>query len=254
MSKGRRRSGRLKSGPVTPSQRVSRREPGYHELPFGLLIAERPLERCGCEESLGMQNERNQTIGVVDDDNAVRESLVSILNAKGYEAEAYKSGDELLSLERNDRISCLLLDVQMPGTSGLDVLRELAAARRLPPTIVLTGHGSIKMAVEAMKIGAHDFLEKPFTPKALLSAISTAIGNGGSKVPLNASLQERFPELAPRELDVLKGLMAGLPNKLIAHELELSVRTVEFYRARLMAKIGVKSLPHLIRFGIGAGL
>jgi FixJ family two-component response regulator len=190
-------------------------------------------------------------IFVVDDDADVRRSLASVLEANGFEVQTFESGDDLLSLDRIEGEG-LLLDMQMPGSSGLDVLRELRSRNQLIPTIVLTGHGTITLAVEAMRIGARDFLEKPCASGDLLAVIGRSFT--GDRIAADPDLASTIAALSPRRRQVLQGLMKGLQNKVIAYELGLSVRTVEHYRADLMNQLGVRSLPDLVRIGVAAGL
>ncbi len=188
---------------------------------------------------------------VVDDDPAVRRSLESVLEAHDFDVQTFESGDHLLSLGRIDG-ECLLLDMQMPGRSGLEVLRELRSRNQFPPTIVLTANGTIAVAVEAMRLGARDFLEKPCAASDLLAALKRAVaGNGMATDP---DSDAKVGTLSPRRREVLRGLMKGQQNKVIAHELGLSVRTVEHYRADLMNQLGVRTLPELVRIGVAAGL
>ena len=194
-----------------------------------------------------------KALGVVDDDQAVRESLTSILSAKGYRVEAFETADELLQASRANGYACLLVDLQMPGRTGLQLIEELDQGGALPPTIVLTGHGSISIAVQAMKLGARDFLEKPYSPDELMEAVERTIANAFADQSAPGS-DFNLSELAPRQMDVLKGLVRGKPNKVIAHELGLSVRTVEHYRAALMSRMGARTLPDLLRRAISAGL
>jgi two-component system, LuxR family, response regulator FixJ len=197
-----------------------------------------------------MEMGETRKLGVIEDDDGVRESLALMLVASGYEVEAYATGDQFLS-SCSRELSCLLMDVQMPGRSGLQVLEELKSANALPPTIMLTGQGSIAIAVEAMKLGAIDFLEKPYEPRHLLDAVERALNTGADHPTADAAVIE---QLSPRQRDVLKQLMQGRANKVIAHELGLSARTVEHYRAALMERAGVRTLPELVRIGIAAGL
>ena len=184
----------------------------------------------------------------VDDDHGRRGSLVSLMEVHGYRVESYASGAEFAGRSPSDVLSCLLVDLQMPQQSGLELIRELRTNDALPPTIVLTGHATIEAAVQAMKLGARDFLEKPCDPDELIAAVNRA--SGAMRWAQPAILKD----LPRRQVDVLKGLMKGQPNKVIAFELGLSTRTIEHYRAALMARAGVKSLPELVRLAIAAGL
>ncbi len=145
---------------------------------------------------------------------------------------------------------CIITDVRMPGMSGLDLLRHLSASGNTLPLIIITGHGDVPLAVEAMKLGALDFIEKPFDDEVLLSSVRSALAhaeNGGQSEAATAEAVSRIAKLSGRERDVLSGLVAGKPNKTIAFDLGISPRTVEVYRASLMTKMQAASLSHLVR-------
>ena len=201
----------------------------------------------------------SRAIYLVDDDHAVRDSLEALLSLQpGFVVRGFDSGDAFLSEATTLDPGVLLLDLHMPGTNGLDVLRQL---RDLAPgrfaTIMMTGDGSITAAVQAMKTGAIDFLEKPYGATLLLETIDEAFVQLLEEDLAAAharAAQERIAALSPRERDVLAGLIEGRGNKVIAHQLEISPRTVEIYRANLMMRLGVRSLPEALRVAFAAGL
>lgn len=200
-----------------------------------------------------------RNIYVVDDDDAVRASLHSLLSLRADLAiRNFRSGDQFLEQAGHLEPGILLLDYHMPGLNGLDVLHRLGAD--IPRTflpIILTGEGNIDIAVRAMKDGAFDFLEKPYKPDELLSLIDNAFARLEHDAAGAAQIEQarkRIQALSPRELDVLRGLIDGRPNKLIAYDLAISPRTVEIYRANLMTKMGVRSLSEALRIAFAAGL
>ncbi|MGE0563983.1 MAG: response regulator FixJ [Pseudolabrys sp.] len=197
----------------------------------------------------------DQPIYVVDDDDAVRNSLEFLLQAAGYKTTCFTSATAFL--ERLPQVDggCIVTDVRMPGLSGIDLLKAVAAAKPNIPVIVITGHGDIALAVEAMKIGAADFLEKPFDDEALLSTIAAALKSTRNAPDPDASgLRAKIAALSGRERQVLDGLVVGKPNKIIAHDLGISPRTVEVYRANLMTKMEAGSLSDLVRMALRAGI
>jgi two-component system response regulator FixJ len=194
-------------------------------------------------------------IGIVDDDEAVRLSTATLLTRAGFDVKLFESGDIFLSVASSERFSCILLDVQMPGSNGLAVLRALDG-RDESPVIVITAHGDIAAAVEAMKLGAYDFMEKPYQSEALLARIEQALkarasAKGGDGAGAEATA--RVASLSGRQHQVLGGIVRGQPNKLIAHELHLSVRTVEAYRAQLLQRLGCRGTADAVRLAIAAG-
>jgi two-component system, LuxR family, response regulator FixJ len=189
-------------------------------------------------------------IHVIDDDEAVRQSLAFLLAASGYPVRIYHSAVAFLDALTATQPGCVLTDVRMPGMSGLDLQRELITRRVVLPVIVMTGHGDVALAVEAMKAGAVDFVEKPFSGDLILGAIRAALDRHTRIAAQNdfvAAAAARLETLTPREREVLDGLVAGLPNKTIAYDLNISARTVEVHRANLMTKMGATSLPALVR-------
>ncbi|HUF86928.1 MAG TPA: response regulator [Thermohalobaculum sp.] len=189
---------------------------------------------------------------VVDDDPAVLESLEALLASVGFETEAYGSAQAFLEGFDPDRAACILLDVAMPRMDGLTLLETLGAARRGVPVIMVTAHGDVPMAVRAMQAGAADFVEKPFEPDRLLACIERAVARAAPE-PADAGLRAVFGQLTPREAEVMRQMVIGHPNKIIAHHLGLSPRTVEIHRGRVMQKTGAGSLSHLVRMAIRAG-
>ncbi|MGC8525177.1 MAG: response regulator FixJ [Acidibrevibacterium sp.] len=190
---------------------------------------------------------------VVDDDEAVRESLCFLLEAAGYRCQAFASGVAVLAAPPGPGAGCLLLDVRMPEIDGVTTLERLRAAGVRIPTIIMTGHADVPLAVRAMKAGARDFVEKPFSDGAILEAVGQALVDVGTDAPGREALA-RLATLSPREREVLDGLVAGLPNKTIAYDLGISPRTVEIHRAHVMEKFGARSLSELVRLALAAGI
>jgi two-component system response regulator FixJ len=189
-------------------------------------------------------------VHIVDDEEAVRNSLAFLLTTSGYAARTHASASEFLKIAPSIRNGCLITDLRMPDMNGVELLRRLRDAGAMLPAIVVTGHGDVQMAVEAMKNGALDFIEKPFSDAVLLDSIKRVVELADEKVRSEAALEatrERLASLSEREAQVLKGVVAGQPNKTIAYELGISPRTVEVYRAGLMSKMQARSLPDLVR-------
>jgi two-component system response regulator FixJ len=200
---------------------------------------------------------QERVIHLVDDEDAVRRSAGFLLRTSGYKVYTYVSGVEFLAGVKRAEPGCILLDVRMPVMDGLEVQAELNDRGVVMPVIVLTGHGDINTAVIAMKAGASDFIEKPFEMDVLTQAIEMAFVRLEQGVAGNShrhDAQVRIAALSPRERDVLLGLVAGRPNKVIAHDLDISPRTVEVYRAGLMSKLGVRSLSEALRIAFAAGM
>jgi len=196
-------------------------------------------------------------VHVIDDDQAVRESLAFLLVAAGIEARTYETPKGFLEELEGIASGCIITDIRMPQMSGLDLLQRIRQTRADLPVIVITGHGDVPLAVEAMKAGAMDFLEKPFDDEALLAAVRAALRRKGSEDGREAErreLAQRITSLSGRERQVLEGLVAGHPNKIIAFDLGISPRTVEIYRANLMTKMQAASLSDLVRMALIAGL
>jgi two-component system response regulator FixJ len=196
-------------------------------------------------------------IAVVDDDEAVRLSTADLLQRVGFTVKLFKSGEAFLETDSLEDISCLLLDLQMPGRDGLAVLRALAERGVLPPTLVLTAHGGIPAAVEAIKLGAHDFMEKPYEAEILVAKIEEAIKREAGEQAaggVHAEAAALVGALTGRQRQVLSGIVRGLQNKIIAYELGLSIRTVEAYRAQLLERLGARGTADAVRIAIAAGL
>ena len=196
-------------------------------------------------------------VHVIDDDEAVRDSLAFLLNTARLEVRTYESAMAFLSALPKLNSGCIITDVRMPEISGVDLLRRLKELKIAMPVIVITGHGDVQLAVEAMKIGAVDFIEKPFDDDMLLASVRSALDRwekGAQQEAERASLLERLATLSSREREVLEGLVAGKPNKIIAFNLGISPRTVEIYRANAMTKMNAGSLSELVRMALLAGL
>jgi len=196
-------------------------------------------------------------VHVIDDDDAVRESLSFLLRTARMEVRTYESAAAFLSGLANVRSGCIITDVRMPEISGVDLLRRLKELGVGIPVIVITGHGDVQLAVEAMKIGAVDFIEKPFDDELLLTAVKSALNRSGKDARQQAEradLHDKLSVLSTREREVLEGLVAGKPNKIIAFDLGISPRTVEIYRAHVMTKMDAGSLSELVRMALIAGL
>lgn len=200
--------------------------------------------------------EDNRVVHLVDDEEAIRKSVGFVLSRAGYKVQPYQSGVEFLKQAKAAQKGCVLLDVRMPEMDGLQVQSAMAERGIGMPVIVLTGHGDVTIAVQAMKAGAIEFLEKPFEKAALLGALERAFARLESKD--NRELEEReartrIAALTPREREILEGLTKGYPNKTIAYDLGCSSRTVEVHRASLMQKLEVHSLSDLLRIAFAAG-
>ena len=196
-------------------------------------------------------------VHVIDDDAALRDSLSFLLGTARLDVKAYESAEAFLSALPGVNSGCIITDVRMPNMSGVDLLRKLNELQIALPVIVITGHGDVQLAVEAMKIGAADFIEKPFDDEMLLNAVRAALARWEDKckeVSERSSYVEKLETLSSRERDVLEGLIAGKANKVIAFDLGISPRTVEIYRANVMTKTGANSLPELVRMALLAGL
>jgi two-component system CheB/CheR fusion protein len=208
-------------------------------------------------ESLSSQD--RAAIFVVEDESRVRAAIAGLLESVGNRVETYSSAEEFLqSYHRTSANTecCLLVDSRMGGMSGLDLLLRLQREGRSLPAIMITGHGDIKMAVEAMKAGAKDFLEKPVGPAELLAAVDRVLNQAGVSSPGHdehkATAAARFGDLSEREQQILDQVLAGHPNKNIAADFGISRRTVEAHRATIMRKVGAKSLAELIQLAIAA--
>ncbi len=193
----------------------------------------------------------------MDDDDAARDSLAFLLKSAKLPVETFESGDAFLAKLPKGGGGCVITDIRMPGINGIELLKRLRTEPNPPSIIVITGHGDVPLAVEAMKQGAADFLEKPFDDEAMLAAIRTALARRnahGRQDAERSEVHEKLATLSSRERQVLDGLVAGLPNKSIAYDLNISPRTVEIYRANTMTKMGARSLSELVRMALIAGL
>jgi two-component system response regulator FixJ len=196
-------------------------------------------------------------VHVIDDDEAMRESLAFLLNAVGMEVRTYESATDFLALASQVRAGCVINGLRMPELSGVDLLRRLRELKLGIPVIVITGHGDVPLAVEAMKFGALDFLEKPFDDELLLASVRSALDKLNQDQRRQAERSEiegRLAALSNRERDVLEGLVSGQANKQIAYDLGISPRTIEIYRANLMTKMQAASLSDLVRMALIAGI
>jgi two-component system response regulator FixJ len=194
------------------------------------------------------------SVFVVDDDYDVRASLALLLRSVGIEARCFDSAEALLSALAPESAGCVVADVRMPGMSGMELQQELERRGLALPFIFITGHADVPMAVAAMKAGALDFLEKPFSDQALLDRVQAALRLDAARRrerAAHAAVRERLAALTPREREVMERVVAGKPNKIVARELGLSTRTVEIHRARLMEKLGARSLAELVRMVLG---
>ena len=192
-------------------------------------------------------------ICVIDDDDAMRDSLAFLFDTAGIVARTFESAVAFLAALPSEHPACIVTDVRMPEMTGTDLLRHLRERGNRVPVIVITGHGDIALAVEAMKLGAVDFIEKPFDDETLLGAVRAAIEQrrtGAETDAERATVAARLATLSARERDVLQGLISGNPNKTIAYDLGISPRTVEVYRANLMTKMRAKSLSDLVRMAL----
>ena len=192
----------------------------------------------------------NDIVHVIDDDADVRQSLAFLLSTAGLAVRVHESGSAFLKILPEVQEGCIVTDVRMPGVDGIELQRRLADAGVKLPVIVMTGHGDVALAVEAMKAGAVDFIEKPFDDDVLIAAIKTALSRRAGdreRQARAAEVRDRMKLLSERERQVMEGLVAGKPNKIIAHDLGISARTVEIYRANVMTKMQADSLSTLVR-------
>lgn len=191
-----------------------------------------------------------RVIHIVDDEAPVRSSLAFLLMSAGFAVRVHESGPAFLDALQDPGSTCLITDLRMPEMTGVELLEALKSRDISIPAIVITGHGDVPMAVAAMKAGATDFIEKPFSDEVLIDAIRRACEKAGNQpddaLPV-AVVQERLDQLTAREHEILKSIVAGLPNKTIAYDLEISPRTVEVHRASIMNKMQAKNLPDLVR-------
>jgi two-component system response regulator FixJ len=202
---------------------------------------------------------QNVKVYVIDDDPAMRDSLDFLLGSAGFNVRLFESAEIFLNELPGLDAGCVVTDIRMPGIDGMELLRQLnlASGTHKLTVIVMTGHGDVPLAVEAMKLGALDFLEKPFDDDRLIGMIETALSQGDSDAKseaVSADMAARVASLTPRERQVMQGLVTGLSNKAIARDYDISPRTVEVYRANVMTKMQAGNLSELVRFAIRAGI
>lgn len=195
----------------------------------------------------------NGVVHVVDDDAAMRDSLQFLLEEAGLKLRTYAGPSEILAAAGSLEPGCILTDVRMPEMTGLDLVRRLRADGVRHPVVVMTGHADVPLAIEAMRLGVSDFIEKPFDDELLIASLSIALQSGEAQRQRAVELGEiraRIDSLSGREREVLQGLVEGKPNKVIAYDLDISARTVEVYRAHVMTKMAVRSLSELVRMSL----
>lgn len=196
-------------------------------------------------------------IAVVDDDDDLRRSTADLLRAEGYRVKSFTNGAEFIASEPGDALSGILLDIEMPGLDGIGVLNALQERGLKVPVVVVTGQGDVPTAVKAMRLGAINFIEKPYVPDELLRALHDALNGPAPRQmlpPDGGQARNKVAALTERQRGVLVGVMKGQANKVIAWELGLSVRTVESYRAQMLEKLGVRGTAEAVRIAIAAGL
>jgi two-component system, LuxR family, response regulator FixJ len=195
-------------------------------------------------------------VHIVDDEEAVRNSLAFLLGTSGFAVRTHETATSFLAIAPSIRNGCLITDLRMPDIDGVELLRRLGEIGAMLPAIVITGHGDVQMAVEAMKNGAQDFIEKPFSEEVLIGSITKAVDRAAARLQgeaVNEAILTRIASLSDREVQVMGGVVAGRPNKTIAFDLGISPRTVDVYRAGLMGKMQAKSLPELVRMTMAVG-
>jgi two-component system response regulator FixJ len=193
---------------------------------------------------------------VIDDDEAMRDSLDFLLGSANFDVTLFESANRFLETLSSTDFGCVVSDIRMPGIDGIELLKRLKASRSAFPVLIMTGHGDVPLAVEAMKLGASDFLEKPFEDDRLVGMIDAALRqaeSGARSEAVTLDIAARIESLSPRERQVMDGLIAGLSNKLIAKEYDISPRTIEVYRANVMTKMQAGSLSELVRLAMRAG-
>lgn len=195
------------------------------------------------------------TIFIVDDDAAVRDSLAALLDAEGFTVEAFESAKAFLAGYKPQDACCVIADIRMPDMDGLELQEEIIRRGWGLPVIIITGHGDVPLAVRAMKAGAVDFIEKPFDDEILRASIERGLEQSRKSRGESALVQEaetRLSQLTAREREVMEHLVAGRPNKVIAHKMDISPRTVEVHRGRVMEKMQARSLSDLVRMALAA--
>ena len=195
----------------------------------------------------------SDVVHVVDDDVDVRKSLGFLLATADFAVRLYESATAFLATEPKEVEGCIVTDVRMPGIDGIEFLRQLKSRGLSVPVIVMTGHADVALAVQAMKEGAADFIEKPFDDQILIDSLRSALSHRSQPIaahPQSSEIRKNLGTLSERERQVLDGLVSGLPNKTIAYDLGISPRTVEIHRANVMSKMGAGSLSHLVRMAL----
>lgn len=199
----------------------------------------------------------NSTVYIIDDDSAARDSLAFLLKSAKFTVQSFESADLFAASLTSLETGCVVTDIRMPGMSGIELLKHIRKLTNPMPVIVITGHGDIPLAVEAMKQGAADFLEKPFDGEVIIASVKAALDQQqreGERDAHHEAIHERLATLSTRERQVLESLVAGLPNKSIAFDLGISPRTVEIYRAHVMTKMDAGSLSELVRMALLSGV
>jgi FixJ family two-component response regulator len=216
---------------------------------FSFSICQLPLK------NWNQMNDNNRMVFIVDDDDAVRESLGFLMKSIGIEARGFSSAPEFLEFYNDGIVGCLVLDIRMPGMSGLELQDRLNEMNAILPIIFITGHGDVPMAVEALKKGALDFIQKPFRDQDLIDRINHALDrdhDSRNMLSQKREILDRIDELTSREKEVMELVVQGSPNKIIAADLDVSQRTVEIHRSRVMEKMQARSLAQLVRMTITA--
>jgi len=194
-------------------------------------------------------------VAIIDDDDALRDALAVLVTAAGWRADGFASAEDFLASLSGERAGCALIDVRLPGMDGMELFRRLGEVAPGFPVVILTGHGDVPMAVEALKAGAVDFIEKPFDPDRLLTSLRQALSRDAAIRETKSTFDEfraLVDKLTPREKEVMDFMVLGQSNKMIAAKLGISPRTVEIYRARVMDKMQVRSLAELVRLTLRA--
>lgn len=194
----------------------------------------------------------NSLVFVVDDDEAVRDSLQLLLEANGHQVQVFEAALRALDACSSAAPDCIITDIRMPEMDGLQFQERLAKTHRDVPVIIITGHADVPLAVRAMKAGAVDFIEKPFSHETILAGIAAASARSAPEI--DPAVQGRLDALTPREREVMELLVVGHPNKVIGYRLDISPRTVEIHRARVLEKMQARSLPELVRIAMRAGV
>jgi len=208
---------------------------------------------CGGSNKVGGVSMSDQHEVAIVDDAAASSSTAAFLDQAGYKVRTFASGDEFLAARPAADWDCIVLDMR---TAGIGLLRTLGAGESMPPVLVLTGEGAVADAVEAMKLGAADFLEKPYPAESFLEAVGRALASGprGKEAMIDRDAAARIGALPQRQAQVLRGMLKGQPNKIIAYELGLSIRTVEAYRSQLLERLGVRGTAAAVRLAVAAGM